>query len=97
MLADYLSDLNAKWPELLSLSASADPERDALLTDNEREPLNNRIEEAKRLLTEFRETVHSQELVNGVSAQLIRAALLDQNSRSVINASAAAAVELMGG
>ncbi len=91
VIADFLNDLEATWPEPLSLSACADPERDALLTDSERTTLENRIQEAERLLTEFRAKLYSEDSINGISTQLIRNALLDENSRSVISKVAEAA------
>lgn len=93
LLADFLHDPAAEWPKQLSLSASADSERDALLTDNERQQLNDRLTEAERLVTEFRTALHKDEAVNGLSSKLIREALSDDNSRSVINAAAQAAEE----
>ena len=90
LLADFLHDPETEWPKQLSLSASAEPERDALLTDGERETLGNRVEEAERLVTEFRAALHSDASVNCVSTQLLRAALLDENSRNVISAVAGA-------
>ena len=38
------------------------------------------------MVTEFRTALHTNESVSGVSTQLIRATLLDESSRSVINA-----------
>jgi len=91
LLADFLHKKNAAWPEQLNLSACADPERDALLTDVERQQLQDRMAEAERLVSEFRKAIHSDESVNGLSSKLIRDALLEENSRSVINSAAEAA------
>jgi len=94
LLADFLRKKNAAWPEQLNLSACADPERDALLTDAERQHLEDRMDETEGLVSEFRKAIHVDESVNGLSSKLIRDALLDENSRSVINAAAEAAEKL---
>ncbi len=72
-------------------AASADSGRDALLTDDERQKLADRISEAEVLVNDFRSALVSEESVNGLSSQLVRDSMLDENTRSVINAADAAA------
>ena len=88
LLADYLHDPDAEWPKQFSLAASADTTRDALLTDSERKELDDRMVEVQQLAMEFRKVLHSTESTNGVPTSGIRKALLDENSRSVINLAA---------
>jgi len=88
LLADFLNDPKAEWPAPLSLAASADPTRDALLTDEEHKELEARMLEVKQLAMEFWKVLHSTDAVHGLPATFIRKALLDENSRSVINAAA---------
>lgn len=85
LLADFLNDPSAEWPEQLSLAASADPVRDAMLTDIERKDLDDRMVQLQQLIVEFREVLHSPELSSSLLSAIIRPALLDENSRSVIN------------
>jgi len=95
LLAGFLADENAPWPAQLTLAACADPERDGLLTDSERNSLDERLEQAKTRLMEFRSRLSSNDTVNGVSAELIRDALLEETARRVISHSATAAKQCL--
>lgn len=95
LLAEFLADENAPWPAQLTLAACADPERDGLLTDSERNKLDERFEQAKTRLTEFRSRLSSNDTVNGVSTELIRDALLEETARRVISSSATVAKQCL--
>jgi hypothetical protein len=84
LLADFLADSSVPWPDQLTLAACADAERDGLLTELERNNLNERFEKAKSRLDEFRAKIHSDELVSGIPAKVIRDALLQETARLVI-------------
>lgn len=91
LLADFLSDMSAPWPVELSLAACADAERDGLLTDSQRESLNERFEKTKAQLDDFRSRLHRDESTNGIPSKLARDALQEETARSVIRAAATAA------
>lgn len=95
LLADFLHKKNARWPEPLDLKACADSERDALLTTVDKQQLKDRMEETIRLVSEFRKAIHSDESVDGLPTKLIRDALLEESSRTAINAATEAAELLM--
>ncbi len=91
LLADFLADANAPWPDELSLAACADAERDELLTDTERENLHQRFEQVKAQLAEFRAKLFNDESVNGIPAKLIQEVLHVETPRRVVHAAAEAA------
>ena len=91
MLADFLHDPKAEWPEQQALTAGANSARDALLTDDERQKLADRISEAEVLIKDFRSALVSEESVNAFSSQLVRESMLDENTRSVINSAGSTA------
>jgi len=91
LIADFLADENAPWPNDLSLQASTDAERDAELVDEQREALGVRFDKVKKRLTEFRISIWQNDQANGVASKVIRELLLDDNSRSVINTAAVVA------
>ena len=88
LIADFLNDPKAEWPTPLGLGASADSARDALLTDGERKELDDRFVEVKQLAMQYWNALRSSDSVNGVPTTCIQKVLLDENSRSVINAAA---------
>ncbi len=91
LLAEYLADPGARWPEQLSLEACADTERDELLMDAARKRLNERFEQAHAIIAEFRSRLHSNKNVDGLPSQLVRDALLDQNSQAAVDRAGTAA------
>jgi len=91
LLADFLHDPKAECPEQQALTASANSARDALLTDDERQKLADRISEAEVLIKDFRSALVSEESVNAFSSQLVRESMLDENTRSVINSAGSTA------
>ncbi len=97
LLADFLRDQDATWPDQLSLAASADAARDALLTEMETERLSARLARAKELLTEYRAAIYSEDSVHGVASELVQQALESDTSRIVIGLAATAALELATG
>ena len=94
LIADFLVAENAPWPNAMSLEASADTERDAGLTQKQRETLGDRFSDIKKGLTEFRRSIWHDEQTNGVSSKVIQQSLLDDNARSVINTTATVAQSL---
>jgi hypothetical protein len=96
LIADYLSDLKALWPEQLNLAASADPVRDATLTVDERDQLNQRMGRARELLNEYRTSLHTKASVSGVSSDELLLVLpsANENAREIINVCASIAKKL---
>jgi hypothetical protein len=96
LLADFLSDEHADWPDPLTPAACADPERDGLLTEQERDKLRERFHQAKTRLTEFRTQLHSQKVVNGIESELVRGALREETARHLIGAASQAVRQCSG-
>ena len=96
LIADYLSDLKALWPEQLNLAASADPVRDATLTVDERDELNQRMGRARELLNEYRTSLNTKANVSGVSSDELLLVLpsVNENAREIINVCASIAKKL---
>ena len=86
LIAEFLSKPQSRWPDELSLAASADPARDALLSLREKQDLESRMEEVKELVFEYRSTLYSCDSVHGLPSKVLQEALLANNSRKVINA-----------
>lgn len=75
VIADYLLDPQAPWPETLSLEASADAGRDALVSPERRQELEENFEDTRRLLAQFRTNLHQHKSVLGISSKDYLAAL----------------------
>ena len=95
LIADFLMEKDADWPERLSLKACASPDRDVTLTVEERDQLQHRMTHAKEMLTRFRSAIHSKKSVNGISSHLIQEALHEESARVAINIVAMAAQEML--
>jgi hypothetical protein len=87
LIADFLKNEAAEWPEALSLAASADTERDASLSIAERDELNHRMTHVREVLTEYRKAIHDHDKtkVHGISTTLIQSALNEDSARVAIN------------
>ena len=84
LLAEYLSDEGAPWPEELSLNACADPARDVLLSDSEKKQLRARFDDYRALHEQFKSELHSQTTVCGLPASLVREGLLEESPRRAV-------------
>ena len=96
LLADFLLDANAPWPEDLSLKASEDRERDHLHSATARGEQEARFEAFKQRFAEYRSAIHSQERVHGISTELLRQALVESSSSRVLGLAASAAQQCRG-
>lgn len=96
LIADFLKNEAAEWPEALSLAASADTERDASLSIAERDELNHRMTHVREVLTEYRKAIHDKDKtkVRGISTTLIQSALNEESTRVAINIVAESASSL---
>jgi hypothetical protein len=91
LLADFLAEKDARWPDRLSLAACADAERDKLYSAAKRKELDQRFKLARKRLSEFRSKLHSAGTVNGLPCQLVREALQEETARKAIRLAATAA------
>lgn len=96
LIADYLVDEDASWPNELGLEASANAERDSLLTTKQKALLADRIDTVKNQLAEFRKSIWHNEKTIGIESKVIQESLRDDNARRVINRAAAIAESLSG-
>lgn len=94
LLADFLVEKNAQWPDRLALAASADSERNKLCGDSKRKELNRHFQRAKKSLLDFRSRLHSEESVHGLPSDLLKKALHEENARRAVHLVAAAAHQL---
>ncbi|MEI7462320.1 MAG: hypothetical protein WCK15_23235 [Pirellula sp.] len=87
LIADFLKNDAAEWPEALSLAASADTERDASLSIAERDDLNHRMTHVREVLAKYRKAIHDKDktTVHGISTTLIQSALTEESTRVAIN------------
>lgn len=85
LIAEFLRIPKTPWPDDLSLAASADPARDALLSLREKQVLESRMKEVKQLVHEYRSTLRSCDSVHGLPSKILLEALQDTSSRKVIN------------
>lgn len=97
LLADFLNDPQADWPDQLGLSACANADRDALLTADDKELLIARMKDAIDVLSEFRTALHMTKETHGVPSQLLKSALLQDSPREAINVAVAVAKALSEG
>jgi hypothetical protein len=91
LLADFLADSNAPWPAQLTLDASADAQRDAVLSNADRQALNERFEEIQNDLSKYRQQLHSRKVVNQIPTEDLRTSLTTETSREAIRFASAAA------
>ena len=91
LVADFLAAPKAPWPHQLSLEASANAERDALLSEAGHNALKRRFNFIQKALAKYRDKIHSQTRVNQISTKHIRAALTTDTPREAIKLATAAA------
>lgn len=84
LLADFLANPKAAWPDQLTPAACADAGRDALLTEAERKGLSERFARVTSLLAEYRAKLHSARTIHGISSARLRDALREETARRVI-------------
>lgn len=76
LIAQFLVDQYCDWPYSLSLESCAYPSRDAWLSGEERNQLQQRFERYKSLLRDYREELHgTQSMIRGVDRKLLLSAL----------------------
>lgn len=92
ILADFLLDPEkSTWPPQLKLNLPKDADEKSLLTDAQTRSLSSRFDKIQQNLEVFRQAIHhppratsSIHKVNGISVELIKSALTEQNFRKVI-------------
>lgn len=96
LLADFVVNLKAEWPSQLSLSANADPERDALRTADQRKSLELRYQKIEEQLRDFRSKLHTEKSVYGLDSKSLKEALREGGARRAIQLAVSAASECAG-
>lgn len=86
LIASYLLEKDADWPEKLSLGACANPERDKEMSAREWEEKNDRMQQVKSLLTEYRSKLHNRETIHACSTKQILDLMRETNARRAMNA-----------
>lgn len=83
VIADFLADESAPWPDTLSLNIGPDYPHSEALTRDARDVLTQRFETVKAGLNDYRSRLHEGDDVNGIGNAIAREALMSDNGRKV--------------